>query len=147
MSMSKRHRGFTLVELVIAIIIFAVAMAAFMLVVGDSIVRSADPMLRAQASSIGHAYLEEIMSKSYTPGPGTGSRDLYDDVQDYDGLVDNGAHDINDQPIGGLEQYTITVSVTADSVGSTGQSMLRIQVDVASPNGDAVSMVGYRGNI
>jgi MSHA pilin protein MshD len=145
MSMSKRHRGFTLVELVIAIIIFAVAMAAFMLVVGDSIVRSADPMLRAQASSIGHAYLEEIMSKSYTPGPGTGARELYDDVQDYDGLVDNGARDINDNPIAGLEQYTVTVDVSNSSVN--GQSMRRIQVDVASPNGDAVSMVGYRGNI
>jgi len=145
MSMSKRHRGFTLVELVVAIIIFAVAMSAFMFVVGDSIVRSADPMLRAQASSIGHAYLEEIMSKSYTPGPGTGTRELYDDVQDYDGLVDNGARDINDNPIAGLEQYTVTVDVSDSSVN--GQSMRRIQVDVASPNGDAVSMVGYRGDI
>ena len=145
MSMSKRHRGFTLVELVVAIIIFAVAMSAFMFVVGDSIVRSADPMLRAQASSIGHAYLEEIMSKPYTPGPGTGNRELYDDVQDYDGLADNGARDINDNPITGLEQYTVTVEVS-DSI-INGQAMRRIQVDVASPNGDAVSMVGYRGDI
>jgi MSHA pilin protein MshD len=85
------------------------------------------------------------MSKSYTPGPGTGARELYDDVQDYDGLVDNGARDINDNPIAGLEQYTVTVDVSNSSVN--GQSMRRIQVDVASPNGDAVSMVGYRGNI
>ena len=141
------QRGFTLIELLVTIIILSIAISVFLFVVSDSISRSADPLLRTQASAVGHAYLEEIMSKSFDDPDGVGgeTRATFDDVMDYNGLVDNGARDINDNPITGLERYTVSVSVTDSAV--SGQGMRRIQVDVSGPNGETVTMAGYRGNI
>jgi MSHA pilin protein MshD len=143
----EQQSGFTLIELLITIVILAIAVSAFMIIVSDSVSRSADPMLRTQASAIGHAYLEEILSKQYADPDGVGgeTRANYDDVTDYNGLTDVGARDINGNPIPALAAYTITVSVTDSAI--SGQPMRRIQVNVTEPGGDIISMVGYRGNI
>ena len=118
-----------------------------MMIVSDSVSRSADPMLRTQASAIGHAYLEEILSMSYNDPDGVGgeARANFDDVLDYNGINDAGARDINGNPIAALAAYTVTVSVT--DIAISGQPMRRVQVNVTQPNGDTVTMVGYRGNI
>jgi len=143
----ESQSGFTLIELLVTIVILAIAVSAFMMIVSDSVSRSADPMLRTQASAIGHAYLEEILSKQYTDPDGVGgeSRANYDDVMDYNGLNDVGARDINGNAVPTLAGYTVTVSVTDSAV--SGQPMRRIQVNVTEPGGDIISMVGYRGNI
>jgi MSHA pilin protein MshD len=141
------QRGFTLIELLVTIVILSIALSVFLFVVSDSISRSADPLLRTQASAVGHAYLEEILSKAFDDPDGVGgeTRATFDDVLDYNGLVDNGARDINDNPIAGLSRYT--VSVTVADAALNGQAMRRVQVDVSGPNGETVSMAGYRGNI
>jgi MSHA pilin protein MshD len=150
MTSHARHEhqsGFTLIELLVTIVILSIAVSAFMMIVSDSVSRSADPMLRTQASAIGHAYLEEILSKQYTDPDGVGGeiRANYDDVMDYNGLNDVGARDINGNPIPALAAYTVAVSVTDSAI--SGQPMRRIQVNVTPPNGKMISMVGYRGNI
>lgn len=145
--LSGIQSGFTLIELIVTIVILAIAVSAFMMILSDSVSRSADPLLRTQASAIGHAYLEEILSKQYSDPDGVGgeARANFDDVMDYDGLNDVGVRDINDNPIPALAAYTVTVSVTNSSI--SGQAMHRIQVNVIQPGGNVVAMIGYRGNI
>jgi MSHA pilin protein MshD len=47
---SKQHQsGFSLIELIVTIVIIGIAVSAFMMIVSDSVSRSADPMLRTQA--------------------------------------------------------------------------------------------------
>jgi MSHA pilin protein MshD len=143
---SQKQSGFSLIELIVTIVILGIAVSAFMMIVSDSVSRSADPMLRTQASAIGHAYLEEVLSMPFADPDGIGgeTRANFDDVLDYNGLNDAGARDINGNLIAALAAYNITVAVTDANIA--GQAMRRVQVNVTQPNGETVTMTGYRGN-
>jgi MSHA pilin protein MshD len=83
--------------------------------------QSADPMIRYQAVAIAEAYLEEISLKAFAdPGGGDGeaNRTLYDDVDDYHGLVDVGARNQFDAALPGLGDYTVSVTVTQSALPS-----------------------------
>ena len=63
-----------------------------------------------------------------------GSRNLFDDVCDYDGLSDNGAEDFNG-PIAGLSGYNVDVTVddsgvTLNGLSSATGEVVRIDVRV-----------------
>ena len=82
------------------------------------------------------------------------SRDLYDDVCDYDGLSDAGAIDqTGPPPVSGLEQYVVSVDIVDDGsaslnglIGSAGEAA-RIDVTVSHPAmPDNVQMSGFRAN-
>ncbi len=144
---AKSAAGFTLLETLVAIVIIAVALTGFTVVVSGSALRSADPVLRAQAAAIAHAYLEEIMSKAYADPDGTEAgevRTTFDDVDDYNGLSNAGARDINDAAIAGLGNYNVDVSVSAQAVN--GVAMQRIEVAVSHANAPIdVTIAAYRG--
>ncbi len=114
----RRQSGATLIELVIAIVIISIAASTILIVLSTSVTYSADPMIRHQAVAIAEAYLEEIALRSFADPDGVdgeASRDLFDDVDDYNGLVDSGARDQFNTALAGLEDYTVTVAVTASS--------------------------------
>jgi MSHA pilin protein MshD len=79
---------------------------------------------------------------------GEASRDLYDDVDDYDGLVDAGARDQFNTALTGLEDYTVTVAVTASSalpsIAST--DLFLISVTITHAAGIDFKISGYRAN-
>lgn len=146
-----RQAGATLIELVIAIVIISIAAGAILMAMSTSLTASADPMIRHQAVAIAEAYLEEISLKSFADPDGVdgeGSRDLYDDVDDYNGLVDNGARNQFDAAIADLSGYTVSVSVTASSalpsIASTDLFLISVQV-THSINVD-ITVSGYRAN-
>lgn len=141
----SRQAGFTLIEIIVTIVIIGLTVATFMFLVSDTVSRSADPLFQTQSSAIAHSYLEEVMSKSYTVGPGTGTRDLYDDVFDYNGLTDVGARDINGNAIPGLSRYTVSINVS--DVAISGQAMREIAVTVTDPGNNTFTMNAYRGNL
>jgi MSHA pilin protein MshD len=119
MKSTGRQSGTTLIELVIAIVIISIAASAILAALSSNVARSADPMIRHQAIAIAEAYLEEISLRSFADPDGVdgeASRDLYDDVDDYDGLVDNGARNQFDAAIAGLSDYTVSVDVTPSGV-------------------------------
>jgi MSHA pilin protein MshD len=60
-----KRRGATLIELVIAIAVAAIALSALMLFMSGSVGRSGDPMVQEQAGAIARAYLEEILQKNF----------------------------------------------------------------------------------
>ena len=117
----RRQAGTTLIELVIAIVIVSIAVSAVLMVFSMNVGYSADPMIRYQAVAIAEAYLEEISLKAFAdPGGGDAeaSRDLYDDVDDYHGLVNVGARNQFDAALPGLDDYTVSVTVTQSALPS-----------------------------
>lgn len=150
--------GVTLVELVISIVIISIAVTGVLLVIQRNTLSSANPMVTYQSIAIGEAYLEEILLQDFvepgTAGPDSGpeageTRATYDDVSDYHNLTDNGARDRTGTAIVGLEDYSVTVSVTVEALGDITQASgnaKRVVVTVTGPDGQAIPLSGYRTN-
>lgn len=153
---ARAQGGLTLVELVISIAVAGIAFTGALLAVNLTTVRSADPMIQHQASAIGEAYVEEIVLKEYLdPESGTvcpspeATRDLYDNVCDYQGLDDSGARDQFGTPIAGLGGYRVRVNVdTAATLnGLTGSAeVMRVDVRVTHGTGVDLTLSSYQTN-
>lgn len=137
-----RQHGLTLVELVISMVLIGIAVAGILSVITQTTRHSADPMIQHQAVAIAEAYLEEILTKSYTAQPGGGSRANFDDIDDYDGLADSGAEDQFGNPIAGLDSYNVAVTVTDTTL--SGVNAKRIDVRVTHTNMVDLTLSGYR---
>ena len=147
----QRQSGGTLIELVIAIVIISISVSAILMALSTSLAQSADPMIRHQAVSIAEAYLEEIALKPFADPDGVdgeASRDLFDDVDDYNTLVDVGARDQFNAALAGLEDYTVTVAVTASSalpsIASTDLFLISVTITHAAQIDFTIS--AYRAN-
>lgn len=111
-------RGFTLVEIVVTIVILAIALVSVTSIVTLGITNSANTLLETRAIALAHAYLDEILGRRFDERSATGglgpcydlpppaatgkctavanlgpdggetSRDRYDDVDDYNGLAE-----------------------------------------------------------
>lgn len=141
--------GVTLIELVISIVIVAIAASAVLGVLSRSAGRSADAMIMAQAVSIAEAYLEEISLKAYADPDGVdgeAARADFDDVDDYNGLVDTGARNQFGAAIAALSRYTVSVTVGSSAALSSVPSgdALRIDVRVTYSPNVTVALSGYR---
>ena len=168
--------GFSLIELVIAIIIISISVAGFATLFNTTTVHSVDPMLQQQANAIARAYLEEVSLRSFCDPDVTNdcpvdctagstcsdascgirgeTRDAFDDVCDYDGLSDTGVRDQTNNPVASLSNYNVTVTVfdnaSADLNGLLGGSSqsLRIDVNVTHVSNTDINTTisGYRIN-
>lgn len=147
---SRSQVGVTLVELVVSIVMVGIAAGGVLLVFHQTVRHSADPMVLHQAVAIGEAYLEEILLKPFNDPDGIGpepNRPLFDNVADYDLLNDIGARDQDDNPIVGLEAYTINVAVGNQALPPIPAAQsLRVDVQVTGPNEVNVTLSGYRTN-
>ena len=149
-NLSKNNRGFTLIELIVAMVVISVALAGILSVITLTTRHSADPVLRRQSIAIAESYLEEISLKSFNDPDGgvEAGRALFDDVSDYNGLNDVGARDQNDNLIDGLGGYSVAVAVQATNFGPAGSTVagLRIDVTVTDPAGERLTLTGFRTN-
>ncbi|MEZ4484264.1 MAG: prepilin-type N-terminal cleavage/methylation domain-containing protein [Syntrophotaleaceae bacterium] len=146
----NQTRGFTLIELVISIVVVSVALGGVLMAINYAVTHSADPMLQHQAVAIAESYLEEILLKPFADPDGVdgeGSRALFDDVDDYDGLNDSGVRDQTGTAIAGLDNYTVVVTVASTAFnGIDAANSKKITVTVSHPVGFNMSLTGYRTN-
>jgi len=110
--MPTKQTGMTLVELIVSIVILGFVGISLMIIMTNTSLQSAKPMIDVQAAIIGKAYMEEILSKSYSDPDGASetTRDEFDDVEDYSG-TDTGVKDRLGNSITELSGYTVTYSV------------------------------------
>ncbi|MGZ8160657.1 MAG: type IV pilus modification PilV family protein [Methylobacter sp.] len=151
--MGNRQSGISLIELVIFMVIVGVAMAGIIASINYNVQHSADPVVRKQALAIAEALLEEVMLQNFSDPDGPpnvveASRDLYDDIDDYNNYSRNGISSV-DAPaatIAGLENYSVSVLVdsAANLNGITGGKAKRIAVTVTGPLNTSVLLEGYR---
>ena len=166
------QRGVTLVELVVSIVVISVGLAGILVVLERTTRSSAEPMVQHQAVAVAEAYLEEILLKPFdetaasgdpegAPGPEAdeANRTLFDDVNDYHNLANNGcvattpacpalgdcACDHNGAPVSSLRGYAVTVDVDTAAL-LNGEPSARVQVNVTGPGGVSLSLSGYRTN-
>ncbi|MDZ7642982.1 MAG: prepilin-type N-terminal cleavage/methylation domain-containing protein [Woeseiaceae bacterium] len=145
----RRQRGVTLVELLVSIVIVGIAAGTILGLLATTTGASADPLLRHQASAIAEAYLEEILLRPFDDpdgADGEGSRAAFDDLDDYDGLVEAGARDQFGNPLPGLAAYTVAVTVTSSAALPSVPSGDTLRIDVNVSHGTDVDLVlsGYR---
>lgn len=155
-----RETGFSLIEVVLAILIIGGALVGMLSVISFTTQHSADPMVQAQANMIAESYLEEILLKRFVdPTSNTvcpakpANRGGYDNICDYNGLSDTGARDQLGSSIADLNDYNIAVTVKGDStvtlnnINNIGAvRVLRVDVVVTGPLDTMASLTGYRTN-
>jgi MSHA pilin protein MshD len=140
-----RQRGFTLVEVVVSIVILAIAVAGVVAGLSATAVRSANAMISEQATVIATSYLNEVMQKPFGVIDGKIARSALDVVDDYGGLTDVGAHDQSGTAIPALSQFTIQVRVSPVTLGTIPTTQARqVDVIVTHSSGTTVVLSGYR---
>jgi MSHA pilin protein MshD len=151
--MTAHQKGITLIELIIFMVIVGIAMAGIVSAINFNVQHSADPVVKKQALAIAESMLEEVMLQNYSDPDGLpnvveASRDLYDDIDDYDNYSRNGISSIDatSTTIAGLESYNVSVEIdpAADLNGISGGKAKRITVTVTGPLNTTVLLVGYR---
>jgi len=143
-----RHTGFTLVEIIVTIVVLAVAATAILGVFSSTVRSSANPMIQQQAVSIAEAYMEEILLKPFDDPDGVDgetTRITFDDVDDYDGLLPTDVADQNGVAIPGLAAYTVTVVVSGVTLNGTAPA-LQVVVTVNHNVLGSIVLQGYRTN-
>ena len=158
-----RAAGFTLVEMVIAIVIISVGPAGVLLAFNTSVRSSADPLIHKQMLAVAEEMMEEILLKPFAvsgPPPtnslkscGGGappSRSAFDDVSDYDGYQTSGVCDIDGEVVDGLGAYSLQVTIGGGGLGSAagggvvdGKKTKKITVKV-SHGTESISLNGWR---
>lgn len=141
----KQHgqTGVTLIELVMSMVIISISLVGILSVMNLTVVHSADPVVEQQAVAIAESYLEEITLQAYS-GTASSGRANFDDVDDYNGLSDSGVHDQQGNAVSGLNNYNVTVAVSAPMVLSGGVNAKQITVRVSGTGVSGLSLVGYK---
>ena len=142
--------GVTLIEVVVAIVIVAMAATAILGAMASITMRGAETMVRQQAVAVAEAYLEEILLQpvAFPGGVVPTTRASFNDEDQYNGLSDVGAHDQFGNAIAFLSGYNVSVAVTQTTslTGIAAAQARQINVTVADPNGVTVRLTGYRAN-
>ena len=144
-SATATGRGFTLIELVVAIVVLSIAVAGVVAGLTAISVRSADEMVSEQATAIASAYMNEVLQKPFGGNDGQVQRANFDVVDDYGGLSNAGVRDQTGAVVPSLTQFTVAVTVTPAALGLVPAGEAReVDVSVTHPNGISVVLSGYR---
>ncbi len=146
-------RGFTLIELVLAIVVISVAIGGMMAAYSAVVTRSVDPLIYRQAIAVADSFMEEIAGKDYPAAPAvcTGLdvalRSTYDDICDYNGFNQTAITDLadNNQQLTGYA-INVTVAAAGTDLGLNADDAVRIDVTVNHPLGTDITLSTYRVN-
>ena len=118
------------------IVVISVGVAGILSVMSYTTQHSADPMARQQAILIAESYMEEILLKPFLDPSSPAatqvcpvkeaSRAAYDNVCDYNALLDDGVRDQQGNLVSGLTAYNISISVTGDAGVALGPTASQI---------------------
>jgi len=152
--------GFTLIELVVAIVVLNIAVLGVYSASSEISRRSADPLLRTQALAIAQSTIAEIQAKKFSPLADCppvrkpGGRTHFSHICHYIPWTDTVVRDQFGSTLKQFNQYSLEVSITpTDNLGPPGSQVpsdaaLRITVSVdhgANPTTGALARLSvYR---
>lgn len=160
-----RQRGFSLLEVVAAIVVLGLVFGGFVTVYATVLHQSTEPQLEAQALAIADGYLSEITSRPYRDpdtaavcAGGEAQRPGFDDVCDYNALPQNGctatsaacpasgdcACGRNGQPQDGLRGFQVMVGVAPATLAGVNGLQVQVQVNHAGLAGAGVNLQAFR---
>lgn len=145
-----RTKGFTLVEMLIAISVVGIALAGVLLAFQTASRNSAEPVVAQQLISLAQSLSEEAMLQPYTPAANAlatagCARDAFNDVSDFNGYATNGFVCAPDgSAIASLSGYSVSISVAPASVA--GLVMKKVSVQV-SKGASSYLLSAYRGDL
>lgn len=156
---NKRHVGFTLIEMIMAIVIIGVGLAEVLEAFNTSVRSSADPLINKQMLAVAEEMMEEIQLKPFAvtgvapanalqscDGATPPTRANFDDVSDYNNYSTTGICDIDGAGVAGLATYNITVTANNAALGVIAAAdAIRISVTVTRGT-DNITLVGWRTN-
>ena len=170
---AKCVAGATLVELIVTIVIMAIALVSLALTVSFSASHSADSMIEVKLVELGQAYTEEILTKRFDENSPSGgvpacypagtacgalgveseTRSTYDDVDDYDGLDESPPVDslgnVRQNYTGFRVQVSVSYMTAAQqlSYGLDDASDAKlIELTISPPSGSPLDFTFYKGN-
>ena len=150
MSRDRRERGFTLAELVIAIVVLSIGVVGILGVFTQAIVASADPLIRQQNLALAEGMLEEVMGSRCVDGATSPSpnRDRWRYTLDYDGLDQSPPQTLAGEGLPGLEDYRVTVAVEHPvPLGPTGNGVPACRITVTSAHlssSESITLIAHR---
>lgn len=157
-------RGFTLIEIIVTLVVLAIAATSLLSLFSGTVRTSADPMIQQQAISIAEAYMEEILLRDFSDPQvvESGSREVgetrinYDDIQDYnwlgdDLIQDKKVRDQNNVVIDELLDYEVEVTVVGVELGPAlkkipADNSMQIDITVTHPAISPITISAYRTN-
>ncbi len=154
--MTRRDAGFSLIEVLVAIVVLSVATVGVLLIFTNTAKGSADALINKQALAVAEAMLEEIQLTSFANPAGgfsgaatQANRQNFDDVSDYAGFATTGVFAIDGvAAITGLTGYNVSVAVAATAFSGIGAADSKlITVTVTNPGaGVTLVLAGYKIN-
>lgn len=170
-TLRNAQSGFTLIELVVGIVVMAIALTLLTSVFFASPGRSVEPLLQIRAAEFGQALMDEILSKKFdelTPeggipaciacsgimGSEDETRDKYDDVDDYNDSCGSPIDlaDALDNTPPNFTGYTMDVCVSYDNFDDNGGStngkliIVKIYLPAGTGLGEPITFSAYKGN-
>ncbi len=145
----RLQTGFALLEAIIAITIVAIAAVTIMAQISQANVQSGRSLVQTEAVFFANAYLTEIAARPFDDPDGVdgeAARRFYDDVDDYNGLINVGARDGNGNLIPGGNRFTVRVTVANSNAlaGVPAADALLVNVTVTDPVGASMIVTGVR---
>lgn len=168
------QQGFTLVEIIIGIVVFALSLSVITSLILPTASQSASQLQQIRASELGQSLMNEILSRAYDEnsdkaggllrcgesgapacsgiGRDESNREDFDDVDDYNGLIESGSSIENAQgnALGSIYNgFSVTVDViydgNYDGFADTGGAKL-ITITVIAPTKDEIIFSSYKEN-
>lgn len=138
MSIRRAQSGFTLIELIVAIVIISIGVVGVLAAYISSVRGSADAVVGKQLVSIAEEMMEEVLLKPHAVNGGApanaptacgagASRAAFDDIRDYNGYQTTGICDIDGAAVAGLIGYGVAVQVQTVNFGGIANA-LRVTV-------------------
>lgn len=144
-----RTKGFTLIEMLIAISVVGISVAGVLLAFQTASRNSAEPVVQQQLISLAQSLTEEAMLQPYTPAANASpvgcARDTFNDVSDFNGYATSGYVCAPDgSAIASLNGYSVSISVAPATVAGVAMKKVSVQVSKGS---NSYLLTTYRGDL
>lgn len=175
MLVNHHRKGFTLIELIVGILLFGIALSIVITLVVNQTQQSISPVLQTRAAALAKSLSDEILGRAFdensmldgslvrcgengtacTAAASLGpeeSRENYDDVDDYNNLFANSGGNIESalgQSItaGSANLYQgFSVDVVVEYDNSLGSIGKRVTISVTTPGNDVLDFTFFRMN-